>query len=643
MRVLFLFLFLVTGTAYAQDNWSSYYFPVDASMATDYQGVPAETFDSGKSVLEPPAGIHGFNAVAKRHFSFTDGTRARFWGTNLCFNASFPEYDQAEILAERIAFFGFNAVRLLHMDYSFEPDGIFEGTSGRLSANQLKKLDYFIFQLKQRGIYVDMCLLSSRSFTEADGVPAAALLGRGAKGTAIFDPTLITLQKQYALDLLTHLNPYTKMRYCDDPAIALVEINDDNTLAGFKPSTLPEYYKKEYNEMLDIWLSEANRRDAYEGSQLSLTPEIRSWEMEKHAKTSMLKTLGQNEVILYVDKVTPTPWHLQFCVGGVRLAKDFEYVLKFSAKAGHPLTIGAETQQHFPPWQNLGLNRNFDLTDKFQTFEVPFTATEDCDNAKVGFIVGFETGDITIKDVSLHENVLAAEIRDFNYSLEKKYLNQMRAYLRDDVGVKVPIGIGASANPAQLSLQEECLDYVDHRAFWDLPALPDKPTDMGDFRILDKSIFTNPNRGILSIIAGPKGGAKQSPWTVSEWSHCYPNQFAYETPLLLAEKARQNDWDALFQFVFTSGHGAEKTYDDIHSFFDINANAQQLMLCSFAGRLFLNNDKRPPFTFGITKKCAILKFGNQTIKVGSIKNTDSGWTPEGKFNWGTAPTLLSNN
>ena len=602
-------------------------------------------------MLEPPAGIHGFVAVVNRHFYFTDGTRARFWGTNLCFDGCFPAYDQAEVLAERIAFFGFNAVRLLHMDYSFEPGGIFEDAAadktdiqlkptGRISANQLKKLDYFIFQLKQRGIYVDMTLLTARSFTGADGVPAAALLGPAAKAVSLFDPALITLQKKYALDLLTHLNPYTKMRYCDDPAIGLVELNDDNTLAGLKPSSLPEYYKKEYDEMLNKWLSQANRRDAYEGSQLSLTPEIRSWEMEKHPNTSMLKTLGQNEVILYVNKITPTPWHLQFCIGGIHLAKDYEYVLKFSAKADHPLTIGAETQQHFPPWQNLGLNRNFELTDKFQTFEAPFTAAEDCDNAKVGFLVGFETGEITIKDVDLHENVEAAEIRDFNYLLEKNYLFDMRAYLRDDVGVKVPIGIGGSANPAQLRLQEECLDYVDHRAFWDLPALPEKPSDTGDFRILDKSIFTNPNRGILSVITSPKG-AKQAPWTVSEWSHCYPNQFAYETPLLLAEKARQNDWDALFQFVFTSGHGAEKTYDDIHSFFDINANAQQLMLCSFAGRLFLNNDKRPPFTFGITKKCAIIKFGDYTIKVGSIKNTNSGWNSEGKFDWGIAPTLLA--
>jgi hypothetical protein len=93
--------------------------------------------------------------------------------------------------------------------------------TGVLSKKQLDKLDYLIYQLKIRGIYIDINLLVSRHFTEADGIKHAKELGMAAKPASMFDPKLIELQKQYAKNLLTHLNPYTKLRYCDDPAIAL--------------------------------------------------------------------------------------------------------------------------------------------------------------------------------------------------------------------------------------------------------------------------------------------------------------------------------------------------------------------------------------------------------------------------------------
>ena len=187
------------------------------------------------------AGKHGFTKTIGDHFEFEDGTRARFWGTNLCFSACFPSKKEAKIMAERIAFFGFNAVRLTHLDFFFEPRGIFEDIApalkdpqaketGHLSKKQLDRLDYLIYQLKQCGIYVDIILLCSRHFTEADGIVDAEKLGMAAKPVSMFDPKLIKLQKKYAKNLLTHYNPYTKLRYCEDPVIALVEITNENSI-----------------------------------------------------------------------------------------------------------------------------------------------------------------------------------------------------------------------------------------------------------------------------------------------------------------------------------------------------------------------------------------------------------------------------
>src|SRR3990167_4786442 len=89
-----------------QDEW----YPFALSEKLD----PDSPANIGKLVLDPPAGKHGFCKVRDGHFYFEDGTRAKFWGTNLCFNACFPTKEQAEIIADRLAFFGFNTVRLHH-------------------------------------------------------------------------------------------------------------------------------------------------------------------------------------------------------------------------------------------------------------------------------------------------------------------------------------------------------------------------------------------------------------------------------------------------------------------------------------------------------------------------------------------------
>ena len=169
---LLIFSFCSITLAYGLEKetdleWQEFHFPKNLD--------PDSPFNIGKLVLDAPAGKHGFTKVKDKHFYFEDGTRAKFWGTNLCFDACFPDKKQAKALADRIAFFGFNAVRLHHMDFYFEPRGIFEDIApaykdpqlkptGHLSKTQLDKLDYLIYLLKERGIYIDINLLVFPAF-----------------------------------------------------------------------------------------------------------------------------------------------------------------------------------------------------------------------------------------------------------------------------------------------------------------------------------------------------------------------------------------------------------------------------------------------------------------------------------------------
>ena len=116
--------------------------------------------------------------------------------------------------ASTLARYGVNCVRLHFLDLP-APRGIIasDGTDSRhFDAGQLDRLDFMVAELKKRGIYVDLNLNVGRSYKAGDDVRDFDKIG-WAKGLTIYDPRLIELEKEYARNLLTHVNPYTKTEY----------------------------------------------------------------------------------------------------------------------------------------------------------------------------------------------------------------------------------------------------------------------------------------------------------------------------------------------------------------------------------------------------------------------------------------------
>ncbi|MDO4426365.1 MAG: hypothetical protein Q4D17_11460, partial [Planctomycetia bacterium] len=79
------------------------------------------------------------------------------------------------------------------------------------------------------------------------------------KGLDHFMPRMIELQKKFARDLLTHVNPYTGLSYCEDPCVAMVEINNENSTvsqwrSGAIDSLLPDYCEAELQKQWNEWL-----------------------------------------------------------------------------------------------------------------------------------------------------------------------------------------------------------------------------------------------------------------------------------------------------------------------------------------------------------------------------------------------------
>jgi len=179
-----------------------------------------------------PAGKFGrviVNPAGKLALADRPDQAARFYGVNLCFSAHYIEHRVADQLAERLYRLGYNALRIHH--YERELVDRSSADQIRFLPERLDQLDYLFAALKQRGIYVTTDLFVSR------GVPQAKIYP-GTDGEIGMDEYKLAVHVnerayadflEFSRALLEHVNPYTKLRYADDPALSWLSlVNEDN-------------------------------------------------------------------------------------------------------------------------------------------------------------------------------------------------------------------------------------------------------------------------------------------------------------------------------------------------------------------------------------------------------------------------------
>ena len=213
---------------------------------------------------EAPAGKHGFLTCKEGKMVFQDGHEAKFWGTNFNSGACFPSHEYSEIVAKRLAKFGLNIVRFHQMDGDWSTPNIFQFTRGKrlentrsLDPESMDRLDYLIYALRKNGIYSYLDMLTYRRFRSGDGVDNPIALRDAAKKHSMFDERMIFLQKEFCEQIWTHYNPYTKLAYKDDPAIALTEITNESEIFN-NCDIIGEPYLTRLKEMYRAWRKEHN-------------------------------------------------------------------------------------------------------------------------------------------------------------------------------------------------------------------------------------------------------------------------------------------------------------------------------------------------------------------------------------------------
>lgn len=221
-------------------------------------------------LLDPPAGKRGFVTVGDDgHFRFADGTRARFWGVVITQEHIDIPKRRIDEVVDALARAGCNMVRFHSLDnragyeFGFVRRTIIDDAppndrdTQHFDAEYRDRLDYWISRLKERGIYSFIVLRAFRQFREGDGVENAAALPRAARPMAFFNKRLIELQVQFARDLLfSRKNPYTGLPLGADPAVALIELFNEDSLFS-RPNlwhSMPEPYQSEFQGLWTDYL-----------------------------------------------------------------------------------------------------------------------------------------------------------------------------------------------------------------------------------------------------------------------------------------------------------------------------------------------------------------------------------------------------
>jgi hypothetical protein len=571
-------------------------------------------------------------------------TRVRIWGVNLCFGANFPTHEDAPYVAERLAAAGINSVRCHHLDTSRWPSGIWNAADGKtIEPQAVDRLDYFINEMAKRGIWVNINLHVGRDHSKYLGLPPTNR--EYDKITGIFTPALINAQKQYAHDLLTHVNPYRGVQYADDPAVAFVEITNEDSFfmwdADESLRTLPRYYGQILRDKFNGWLTsrygsdEALRAVWAAGTQplgqntlqnSTFTQwdkgKPRYWNLEQHegcqASLSQPRNLRSDAVQVKIGKADATEWHLQFNQGGFTVVEGQYYTLSFEASSEQPRRITGYVGQAHDPWGNLGLSRQADLGADWRKFSFGFVATANDANARVSFSFG---GDATIFNLArvelrpggqtilaegeslalgnvglFQESESQPRILDrmiFLAETEKAYFDGMRSYIKNDLGCGALVTGTIVFGPLGLYAQSD-MDYIDSHAYWQHPSFPGRPWDPANWLIEQKPMTDYPDQATLFRIAAERLLGK--PFTLSEYNHPAPLDSQAECVPMIASFAAAQDWDGVWLFDY-SGSTNAWSRETMSGFFDIDTNPAKWGFVRAGAAIFRDRCISPLETF----------------------------------------------
>lgn len=203
----------------ANSEWRPYVASQDVEAGSALDFGPRRTEPAGRKgwLQATPRGTFAFEKTPRRD--------ERFYGTNLCFSAQFLDKPLADQLARRLRQMGYNTVRFHHYDRDVTASA--GQDSSVLDAAQKDRLDYLFAALKRQGIYLNIDLFTIRQIRPDEVI-------EGAVGMDEYKALLLVSDRarqnwlKFARNLLDRENPYTGLKWKDDPALAWIAVVNEN-------------------------------------------------------------------------------------------------------------------------------------------------------------------------------------------------------------------------------------------------------------------------------------------------------------------------------------------------------------------------------------------------------------------------------
>ncbi|HEY5481479.1 MAG TPA: carbohydrate binding domain-containing protein [Verrucomicrobiae bacterium] len=605
------------------------------ASATDFSGLSPKA-----------AGADGFVHIQDDHF-FAGSSRLKIWGVNLCFGANFPTHEDAEKVAAHLAKLGINGVRMHHHDTAAAPRGVWGPvTDGRrtLDPVMLERQDYLLDQLHRHGIYANLNLHVGRTFTAAEGfatkdLPASV---QYSKYLIYFEPRMRELLKEFCRDYLTHTNKHRGLSRASDPGIAVIELSNENSFSTLGPdiaASLPEPYRGEFKQQWNRWLirrypSTDALKKAWGTSLEPLGPSLvepakwqenlGGWRLNQSAEFPVKPHFDQagpqpslRALQLEIPKAVAELHRQELQFPNLTLQPSRTYTLSFwlKADAARPLYVDvsnqgpdnwqgvgvAETVQAGPEWALV--TRVFRSADKIPgkariCFKFGGNATGfSLAGARLQqggeFIVvpagqSLEKGDVEIPASTWCE-AARRDARQFMADTEKGFIRELTAFLRKDLGVRVPITASQITYHGAEIVAETC-DYADIHAYWQHPHFPGRPWDPANWTIRNTPMEQAPDAD--SLLSRAPWRLLDRPFTISEWNIPDPHDCAASTVPFAAMVAALQDWDGVFFFDYYSSESGWDT-DRMRGYFSFNGQPVKLALLAACANLYRRGDLKP--------------------------------------------------
>jgi hypothetical protein len=184
-----------------------------------------------------PAGAHG-RVLQQGDKLMYNGREIKLWGINITYNRCAPEKEIADRASAFYRKYGINTIRfhLYTQDYGW--GGIqSERSCTKADPAKLDRMDYYAGKLRENGVYIKLSHSNSivLGADDFDRIPYLDEFGEPKNGrmkvgggALWFSRELQDLRIEQIVGLLRHTNPYTGVRWADEPALFCIEIVNEN-------------------------------------------------------------------------------------------------------------------------------------------------------------------------------------------------------------------------------------------------------------------------------------------------------------------------------------------------------------------------------------------------------------------------------